>query len=265
MKYLMIFAAGVLVGAAGLFHAAQTDFANITAALGMQPVQAVQPVLPVLPIQAAQPLPARITAPVALTVPVPAPAPAVEARSADAIGPAPAAVAPEALEESALAAYPGGLLIPVQGIAAEHLRNTFEEARGSGRSHEAIDIAAPTGTPVLAVDDGPLVKLFDSARGGLTVYQFDRHGRFAYYYAHLDSYAAGLAEGQPLRRGELIGYVGASGNADPLAPHLHFAVFVLGAEKNWWQGAAINPYPLFEREGRGDARLSFAASARVDR
>ncbi|HEV2007337.1 MAG TPA: M23 family metallopeptidase [Burkholderiales bacterium] len=135
-------------------------------------------------------------------------------------------------------------MIPVSGIKASQLSDTFAQARGGGRAHDAIDIPAPRGTPVFAVDDGKVVKLFNSKPGGLTVYQFDPSEKFAYYYAHLDSYAPGLAEGQQLKRGELVGYVGSTGNANPAAPHLHFAIFVLGPEKRWWQGTAINPYPF---------------------
>jgi murein DD-endopeptidase MepM/ murein hydrolase activator NlpD len=137
----------------------------------------------------------------------------------------------------------GALTIPVNGVEATQLLDTFAEGR-DGRSHEAIDIVAPAGTPVVAADAGKVVKLFDSKRGGLTVYQFDPTEKFAYYYAHLQSYAPDLAEGKVLKRGDLIGYVGATGNANPLTPHLHFAVFVLGPEKRWWQGTAINPFPL---------------------
>lgn len=135
------------------------------------------------------------------------------------------------------------LLIPVAGVTADQLRDTFTEARGQGRSHDAIDIMAPTGTPILAVDDGVIVKLFDSKPGGLTIYQFNDAAELAYYYSHLDRYADGLTEGQSVERGDLIGHVGYSGNANPAAPHLHFAIFILGPEKLWWQGAAINPYP----------------------
>ena len=106
---------------------------------------------------------------------------------------------------------------------------------------------APRGTPVVAVDDGKVVKLFNSKPGGLTVYQFDPDEKLAYYYAHLDRYAPGLAEGTVVKRGDVIGYVGSTGNANPDAPHLHFAVFVLGPEKRWWQGTPINPYPLLKR------------------
>jgi murein DD-endopeptidase MepM/ murein hydrolase activator NlpD len=143
---------------------------------------------------------------------------------------------------------PLALSIPVAGVTAAQLLDTYTDARGSGRSHEAIDIMAPRGTPVYAVDDGRVEKLFDSKQGGLTVYQFDRHGELAYYYAHLDRYAPGLAEGQALRQGELVGYVGYTGNADPQAPHLHFAIFRLGPEKKWWKGTPINPYPYLRRQ-----------------
>ena len=138
---------------------------------------------------------------------------------------------------------PPALLLPVQGVAASDLRDTFDDGRdGDKRGHEAIDIIAPRGTPVLAADDGRIAKLFLSEPGGITVYQFDPSGQFAYYYAHLDRYADGLAEGQTVRRGAVLGYVGTSGNASPDAPHLHFALFRLGPEKQWWKGEPINPF-----------------------
>lgn len=138
----------------------------------------------------------------------------------------------------------GTLVIPVQGIGAAQLSDTFSQARTEGRVHEAIDILSPTGTPVLAVADGRIVKLFNSKPGGLTLYQFDTSETYAYYYAHLDGYAPDIVEGKQIKRGDLIAYVGSTGNANPAAPHLHFAVFELGPKKNWWQGKAINPYPL---------------------
>lgn len=135
------------------------------------------------------------------------------------------------------------LQIPVQGIAATQLSDTFTDSRSSGRVHDAIDIMAPTGTPVLAVADGHVEKLFTSNLGGLTLYQFNTDSTLAYYYAHLQRYADGLAEQQVIKRGQLLGYVGYTGNASPEAPHLHFAMFVLGPEKLWWKGQAVNPYP----------------------
>jgi len=133
---------------------------------------------------------------------------------------------------------------PVSGYDRHQLRDNFAEMRGA-RVHEAIDMLAARGTPVLAVDDGPVAKLFNSKAGGLTVYQFDRDGTYCYYYAHLDRYADGLKDGQGLKRGETIGYVGTTGNAPPNVPHLHFTIFKLGPEKHWWEGVAINPFPLW--------------------
>lgn len=135
------------------------------------------------------------------------------------------------------------LAMPVVGAKTLDLRDNFEEARGS-RKHEAIDILAPRGTPVIAVDDGKIAKIFTSKQGGLTVYQFDGDDTHCYYYAHLDRYADGLKEGQFLRRGDPIGYVGTTGNAPPNTPHLHFAIFELGPEKRWWEGKPLNPYPF---------------------
>lgn len=136
------------------------------------------------------------------------------------------------------------LLIPVAGVKPAQLRDTYSQPRGDERMHEALDIVAPAGTPVHAVADGRVVKLFNSKPGGLTIYQFDPSEKYSYYYAHLERYADTLIEGQHVRRGDVIGYVGATGNADPATPHLHFAMYELGPEKNWWQGKPINPYPL---------------------
>lgn len=133
--------------------------------------------------------------------------------------------------------------IPVDGVKPTDLRDTFFEGR-FGRAHEAIDIMAPRSTPVHAVEDGTIAKLFTSAAGGLTIYQFDPSSRFCYYYAHLDRYANGMREGDRVRRGEVIGYVGSTGNASEHAPHLHFAIFRLTPTKQWWKGDPINPYPV---------------------
>jgi murein DD-endopeptidase MepM/ murein hydrolase activator NlpD len=132
----------------------------------------------------------------------------------------------------------------VQGLDRAALHDTFAEGR-TGHVHEAIDILSPRGTPVLAVEDGVVEKLFTSQRGGLTIYQFDPTRTWCYYYAHLDRYAPGLAEKQTVARGQVIGYVGTSGNAAPQTPHLHFTIFKLGADKRWWEGAPINPFPLW--------------------
>ena len=136
------------------------------------------------------------------------------------------------------------LVIPVDDVDRNDLHDTYSDARGS-RVHEALDILAPRGTHVVAVEDGRIEKLFTSKAGGLTIYQFDPTKTFAYYYAHLDHYANGLVEGQTVKRGDVIGYVGSTGNASPDAPHLHFAIFRLGPERQWWKGEPINPYPIF--------------------
>ncbi|MBZ6378123.1 hypothetical protein B5C34_01425 [Pacificimonas flava] len=135
------------------------------------------------------------------------------------------------------------LVIPVQGFPADELRPQFQDDRG-GRQHRAIDLPAPQGTPVLAAEDGVIEKFYDSDRGGITIYQFDPTETYVYYYAHLDSRADGLAEGDSVRRGQVIGYVGSTGNADGDEPHLHFAIERLGPEKRWWQATPIDPYPV---------------------
>ena len=139
------------------------------------------------------------------------------------------------------------ILIPVRGIAASQLRDTFTQARGGGRSHGAMDILAPRGTEVVAAVDGTIRKLFNSKAGGVTVYQFDVKEERVYYYAHLDRYADGLREGQFVEQGTVIGYVGTTGNAPAGTPHLHFAIEELTAEKLWWKATAVNPYPLLVR------------------
>lgn len=146
------------------------------------------------------------------------------------------------------AAEVGSLLIPVEGVPPTALTDTFTQARAGGaRPHDAIDIMAARGRAVLAAADGRIEKLFTSADGGLTIYQRSRDGRHIYYYAHLDGYARGLAEGQSVRRGQKIATVGSTGNADPAAPHLHFAVNEITPGEPWYRGRAINPYPLLAR------------------
>lgn len=137
------------------------------------------------------------------------------------------------------------LEIPVEGVDDDDLYDSYSDARGS-RLHEAIDIMAKRGTPVRAVEDGTIQKLFTSKAGGLSIYQFDPTETFTYYYAHLDQYADTLREGAKVRRGDIIGYVGSTGNASPNAPHLHFAIFRLTPEKQWWKGEPINPYPILK-------------------
>jgi peptidoglycan LD-endopeptidase LytH len=135
------------------------------------------------------------------------------------------------------------LLIPVEGIKPEQLVRSFADSRG-GRQHEALDILAPRNTPVKAIESGTIARLFYSKAGGITVYQFDPSEQYCYYYAHLERYADGLVEGQLVRKGQVIGYVGVSGNAPRDTPHLHFAIFRLTSAKRWWEGTPIDPYDL---------------------
>jgi len=138
------------------------------------------------------------------------------------------------------------LTLPVQGIKRDELRDTFNEARGSARKHEALDVLAPRNTPVLAVEDGKIARLFLSDAGGITIYQFDPTETYCYYYAHLERYADGLKEGAPIKRGQVIGYVGTTGNAPRDTPHLHFAIFKMTDEKRWWQGTPLDPYSVLK-------------------
>ena len=165
----------------------------------------------------------------------------------------PAAVAPPAQTVAAvpsLSADPFQVLrdrrleLPVKGATRADLRDTFDEQRGSERRHEAIDMLAPRHTPVVAVEDGTIARLFLSDAGGITVYQFDPTSTFCYYYAHLQGYVDGLKEGDRVKRGDVIGYVGTTGNAPKDTPHLHFAIFQLTDKKQWWQGTPIDPYKV---------------------
>lgn len=137
------------------------------------------------------------------------------------------------------------LLIPVAGISFDKLQNTFKDSRSGGRVHDAIDIMAPGGTPVIACTDGRIAKLFQSDRGGITLYQLSPDERTVYYYAHLAAYAPGIAEGNTLRRGDLVGYVGDTGNAGAGNFHLHFAVSQIDNPRDIHGGTQLNPYDLF--------------------
>ena len=232
------FVAGVLVGAGSVLfyfmHHYDVKLVPAPQSHVSQPSTVAPPVTP---------------APQRATLPPKAPA----ATPSTPLQPAPAAptpplaapAAPVTAPQSSISP-PGNLLIPVRGIQPAELADTFNQIRGGTRIHEALDIMAPRGREIVAVEDGKVAKIFTSKQGGLTFYQFDPTERFTYYYAHLDRYAPGLVEGKPLKRGELVGYVGSTGNANPDAPHLHFAIFELGPEKRWWEGRPINPYPLLQ-------------------
>lgn len=136
------------------------------------------------------------------------------------------------------------IIVPVLGVTADALRDNFLQPRGRGRTHRALDILAPRGTPVVAAVDGTIRKLFNSKAGGIALYQFDREEKHVYYYAHLERYADGVREGQFAEQGTIIGYVGTTGNAPQDTPHLHFSIAVLPPTKEWWKGEPVNPHPL---------------------
>jgi len=154
------------------------------------------------------------------------------------VTPEPAVLLPESAAE---------LLIPVAGVRPEDLQDTYNDARDAGRTHDAIDIIAPRGTPVLACADGTIVKLFLSQPGGITIYQLSADQKSIYYYAHLERYADQLAEGQSVRRGQVLAYVGDTGNTTPGNYHLHFPVSLVADPKRYWEGTNVNPYPLFKK------------------
>ncbi|MFL6336174.1 MAG: M23 family metallopeptidase [Pyrinomonadaceae bacterium] len=187
----------------------------------------------------------RLPTPAATPTPglTPSPEPAASPTPSPAAEASPPAQAPSGDPGAALASM--RLLIPVEGVTPDRLQDTFKDARSEGRVHDAIDIIAPRGTPVLAATDGRVVKLFNSAKGGITFYQLaaaDEH--YVLYYAHLERYADGLAEGHVARRGETLAYVGDTGNATPGNTHLHFQIYRVADPKHFWNGENLNPYPL---------------------
>jgi len=173
---------------------------------------------------------------------VPGPAPTV-ARSGPVVTVQPANAPPVVVAEQVQVA-PSGLAVPVVGVKPDQLMDTFDQARSAGRRHDAIDIMAAEGTPVIAAADGTIEKLFNSVRGGTTIYERSSDQRWMYYYAHLSAYAPGLAEGQQVKRGQVIARVGHTGDASAAGPHLHFAINSMAPGERWWNGTAINPYPL---------------------
>lgn len=149
--------------------------------------------------------------------------------------------------EAALAGK--GLIIPVEGVDPSRVRDSYTASRG-GRTHDAVDIMAPRGTPVIAADSGTIFKLRQNQAGGFTIYQLDPDERFVYYYAHLDHYAEGIVEGKAVRQGDLLGFVGTTGNAPKDLPHLHFQVMLYRGRGQYWGGEPINPHPFLTRAGR---------------
>jgi peptidoglycan LD-endopeptidase LytH len=227
-RFLLPFTLGalstlLLVAAGGWFAPRLLDRVLIAVRPGLSS-SATAPALTPAPADSALPAPVVVEAPGAVVVP-----------------PAPIVAAPDVTPAGG---DPLRLLIPVQGVRAASLVDTYQQARGQGRRHYAIDIMAPRGTPVLAVADGVVMKLFQSERGGITLYELAPDRRTIYYYAHLDRYASGMADGRPLRRGEVLGYVGNTGDAGPGNYHLHFEVSTTADPAKYWGGTPQNPYPL---------------------
>jgi len=220
-RYIVSFLIGVVIGAASLFLFLQSSGRLVTVTSAVKEVEVA--------------LPAQ---------PAGVPVPVEPGREVPSVG-KPAPFVPEV----ATATYTsvGSLAIPVVGKKPTDLADHFLDLRGGGRPHHAIDIMAPRGTPVVAVVDGTIRKLHLSVPGGITLYQTDPDQEWIYYYAHLDSYAQGLVEGKTVRRGEVIGYVGSTGNAGD--PHLHFGISRLPPTKEWWKGVAVNPYPILRARG----------------
>jgi murein DD-endopeptidase MepM/ murein hydrolase activator NlpD len=232
LAFLAGVATGVLLAGVVFWLALLARESTRVAAESRPPVHAERVQPEPVPLRPAEPAPAPQPAPPPVPAPLPEPLPA----------PVPETLAPVEPERPGQA---GELMIPVVGISRTALRDNYHELRGK-TPHRALDIPAPRGTPVVAMGDGTVRKLFTSKKGGLTVYQFNPGETLCYYYAHLDRYAPRLREGQRLRQGDLIGYVGSSGSADPAAPHLHLEVMRLGPEKEWWKGEAVNPFPLLQ-------------------
>jgi murein DD-endopeptidase MepM/ murein hydrolase activator NlpD len=173
---------------------------------------------------------------------IPAPAPVQQANAVatpDAVASSPAPA------DATAVAHLRGLVFPVAGVDSTRLDDSFDDPRdGGSRKHNAIDIMAPRGAPVLSVDDGRILRLAKNPKGGITIYATDLGEQFVYYYAHLDSYYANIYSGRPLLRGDTLGYVGTTGNAPKELPHLHFQVMRMPADRRYWNGDPINPYPL---------------------
>lgn len=191
-----------------------------------------------------QPLP-----PAAAPAPVPAPEPATAPRSAS----TGATTGGQPLPDDEAALLARELMVPVDGIAPERVSDTYAAGRGE-RVHGALDIMAPRGTPVVAADGGRVWKVRSNALGGRTIYTIDDEERFVYYYAHLDRYAEGLREGQRIAQGDLLGYVGTTGNAPPNTPHLHFQLMRYKGDGRWWDGIPLDPHRFLARPGRVNPR-----------
>lgn len=170
-----------------------------------------------------------------------------QASSASAPGESGMSLSAVASADATGVAHLATLTFPVPGVDSARLDDSFDAPREGGRKHNAIDIMAPRGTPVVSVQDGRILRLSTNPSGGITVYATDLEDQFVYYYAHLDRYHPRIYAGRPLLRGDTLGYVGTTGNAPKDAPHLHFQVMRMPADRRFWNGEPINPYPLLRQ------------------
>jgi peptidoglycan LD-endopeptidase LytH len=186
--------------------------------------------------------------PVVVTLPDGKPPTATRATTAPRSTPARVLISPVMLgsDSSYFRAYP--LMIPVEGVEPRSLRDTFNEGRSGGRIHMATDILALRGTPVLSASDGRIIKLANGGAGGITIYIADASGRYLHYYGHLEGYAPGIKEGLQVKEGQLIGFVGTTGNAPPNTPHLHYQV--MRSDKDYWNGTPIDVRPFMTKPGK---------------
>jgi murein DD-endopeptidase MepM/ murein hydrolase activator NlpD len=235
-RFILVFLliVGSVTGLIWLIRRRQTSPASISQEVRVvpSPEPSLVPTVPpaATPEPATSPLPAEVTSPSPVELTSPTPPDLKETAS----------------PPDVVAGYVGKLhlIVPVAGVSPSQLTDTFDDARSEGRVHDAIDIPAAAGTPVLAAADGQIVKLFQSEKGGTTIYQLSTDRKLIYYYAHLQRYADGLAEGQFVRQGTVIAYVGDTGNAGAGNYHLHFSIAVVSDPKRYWEGVNINPYPL---------------------
>jgi len=233
LVYFLLGAATMAVVTLVLFYVAPRWLppGGVTIHVGPNPPRPVR----TAPAAAAPRAAAPVAPPSTHAVAPPPAAPAAVAPPQPTVGPQPTDAPVE---------VPGRLLVPVQGVRPEQLADTYNAARSQGRRHDAIDIMAKRGTPVLATASGTVLKLFQSVRGGTALYELAPDQRTIYYYAHLDRYAPGMVEGRALRQGDLVGYVGNTGNAGPGNYHLHFEISTTADPKRYWAGTPQNPYPL---------------------
>jgi len=245
MRYAVSFFIGFVIGALSLLLTLQMRGRLRDPEQAQAPAPASPPDSSSLehPRIYAEDLPGRTSLPIEPRgMPQPTPTP-TRASATPLLSPAPAAVNESAVNDDSLIA------LPVVGVRKSDLKDHFNDRRGGSRIHEAIDIMAARGTPVVASVDGRISKLFLSNAGGITIYQTDVSGALMYYYAHLESYAPNLVEGRSVRRGQVIGFVGSTGNANPAGPHLHFGIARLPADRKWWKGKPVNPYPMLMQRG----------------